>query len=951
MTRLRAKGGPDFTLLDHVLLGHFVVRPDLTVLFWNHCMADWTGIAAAKVVGQKVDSVFPRMAEPLFRKRLQDLFQGGTPIVLSAQMHGHILPLRHPDGSPRVQQIIIAPVPAGPSGGYLALFSVQDITDLARSLDLMRDMRRKALADLEERERMANVHRIQRDLAIYLNNANDLTAAVWAECLRACLQLSGLEAGGVYRHRDHGGEFELVAHQGLPDGFVKLLTRRARGCTPAQLADPGRAFFEEGPELVERQQADGIAPAMRVLAILPIRHANQVVACVNLGSFTHEHIPNWTRAALESMSGLISNGVSRIIIAAELRRSEQTARALLNATTAAVALIDPSGIIWDCNEVLCRRFNQTRADLVGVNVWDLFRPEIAARRRLLIEQVCRTRQPLFTEDERDGLWNANVIYPIVGAQNEVEYIAINAMDITARKRAEDELIRTNRQLEAAIDKANQMALRAESASTAKSEFLANMSHEIRTPMNAILGLADTLSARIRDPLLREYLDSIQASGKALLTLINDILDLSKIEAGRMELQYAPADPHRLLNEIAQVFKTRCEQKGIALNVQTDIPAALALVVDEVRLRQVLLNLVGNAVKFTEQGEIRLTVTAQDAGAGAYRLAFSIRDTGIGIPADQREAIFEAFQQLRGQSPLQYGGTGLGLTISRRLVEMMGGRIELDSEPGRGSEFRVILDRVEAAPAETVAVGANTDRTDYRFAPAVVLIADDVATNRILLKTYLDQTGLQVVEAADGPQCLELAARYKPDLCLLDIKMPGLDGFEVAQRLREQPDFLAMPIIAITAVAMKDTERLAREAGCDACLFKPVNRGRLLAELARFLKTAPAGAPSPSVPATIPAPIEDRTRWPELARTLRAQLAPRVADLRRRLYINRVKDLASRAAGAAVEGACPPLSEWAERLRLGVETFDMKRLPQILAEFDTLLTRIESASNITNGAGT
>lgn len=280
-------------------------------------------------------------------------------------------------------------------------------------------------------------------------------------------------------------------------------------------------------------------------------------------------------------------------------------------------------------------------------------------------------------------------------------------EVDERIRSENALRRSEDELRAAKLEAERLAREAETASLAKSEFLANMSHEIRTPMNAVIGYSDLLSDSVKDPQQRNYLDAIRAGSRSLLMLINDILDLSRIEAGKMRLDYSAVSVRRLLGDVRHIFDLRAREQGITLEVSVDSKMPAAMMLDETRLRQVLFNLVGNAIKFTHEGGVTVRATAipvagsrQKSGTGeegrkVYRLEVTVRDTGIGIPADQLERIFDAFEQQEGQNSRRYGGTGLGLAISRKLARMMGGELTVESEPDKGSTFMVTLPRVEA----------------------------------------------------------------------------------------------------------------------------------------------------------------------------------------------------------------------------------------------------------------
>ena len=321
-----------------------------------------------------------------------------------------------------------------------------------------------------------------------------------------------------------------------------------------------------------------------------------------------------------------------------------------------------------------------------------------------------------------------------------------------------------------IDKANhdlqEAREAAEAANQAKSLFLANMSHEIRTPMNAILGFTEILSNSIQDAQQLESLSAIQTSGKSLLGLINDILDLTKVEIGKLELEYMPVDVHSLFLEMKHIFTPKLINKGIDLKIEIDESLPDILILDEVRMRQVLLNLVGNAVKFTEKGYVKLSVHNRfpDEDLSKLDLVFSVEDTGIGIPEDQVELIFNAFEQQKGQVYTKYGGTGLGLAITEKLIKMMKGEIFVTSEVGKGSVFTVVLKNIDVASltrSELVSE-SEIDVEAVTFKHASILIVDDVELNRNIVNGYLENFDFTIYEAENGEEALDYVKKHKPN---------------------------------------------------------------------------------------------------------------------------------------------------------------------------------------------
>jgi signal transduction histidine kinase/CheY-like chemotaxis protein/HPt (histidine-containing phosphotransfer) domain-containing protein len=438
---------------------------------------------------------------------------------------------------------------------------------------------------------------------------------------------------------------------------------------------------------------------------------------------------------------------------------------------------------------------------------------------------------------------------------------------------------------------------AQDANRAKSDFLANMSHEIRTPMNAILGFTDIL--RRAGPQgaadAQKYLDIIHGSGRHLLELINDILDLSKVEAGRLEVERLPCEVHQVVLDVARIMTIKAQEKGIGLRVCFDGPLPEQALTDPHRLRQVVTNLVGNAIKFTAQGEVRISLR-MDPQAGSTRMQIDVADSGIGIPADRLESIFEPFVQAEASTTRNYGGTGLGLTISRRFARALGGDVYATSEPGRGSVFHVSIDAGPLEDAQWLSVQALEERREQSAAPAgeqaawvfprrCVLVVDDGRENRELLRVVLGDAGLDMVEAENGAIGLERAAEHDPDLVLMDIQMPVMDGVTATRTLRQRG--FDKPVIALTANAMKGFERELEDGGFTAYETKPIDIDRLLGRLAGLLggtrqQAAPAAVAQPAraEPAS-PAPQAEAAR--EAERVLEsARKAAAAAPIRSRL---------------------------------------------------------------------
>jgi signal transduction histidine kinase/ActR/RegA family two-component response regulator len=418
------------------------------------------------------------------------------------------------------------------------------------------------------------------------------------------------------------------------------------------------------------------------------------------------------------------------------------------------------------------------------------------RKRLERERLARKEAERILEEKSLALYNANVRLQAAAEQAEM---------LVVQRTAE---------LSEALDSAKR-------ASLAKSDFLANMSHEIRTPMNGIIGMTDLALDTSSDEERQEYLEIVKRSAQALLAIINDILDFSKIEAGKIQIEQVAFNLRQTVNDCVQILRARADEKDLQIHVVVDEQTPPMVLGDPTRLRQVLINLMGNAIKFTKHGQITVRIETLAVVGAPAQLKFTVQDTGIGIALDKLEKIFEAFAQADISTTRHYGGTGLGLTITQRLVQLMGGHLRVSSQLGVGSAFDFELPF--QLPTAMDARPADPEQALKPVPSLSILVVEDHPINQLLASKMLKQWGHRVSLANNGQEALDLLSQHAEpfDLVLMDMQMPVMDGLEATAKIRQMPPFRDLPIFAMTANAMLGDRELCLEAGMNDYLSKPI----------------------------------------------------------------------------------------------------------------------------------
>jgi two-component system sensor histidine kinase/response regulator len=530
-----------------------------------------------------------------------------------------------------------------------------------------------------------------------------------------------------------------------------------------------------------------------------------------------------------------------------VERRERQQRALLDNFPFMVWLKDAEGRFLAANQALANALGKATPDeIAGKRIQDLVPAELSARQaeedRLVAAEGKPRISEAFTRVDGHEAWFETYRAPVTHDGRIIGTVGFTS-DITERRQTAAELDRHRHHLAALVDErtaALSIAKEAaESASRAKSAFLANMSHELRTPLNAMIGMTALARRRATDPTQIDFLDKADRASRQLLAVIDDVLDISRIEAERLTLDSIEFKLGEVVDDLVAMIDPRAREKGLAFTL--DIAPEFSRMLlrgDPMRLGQVLLNLLSNAVKFTATGCIALRVLRLEENAGQVLLRFEVEDTGIGIAAADRQRVFLAFEQADSSLTRKYGGTGLGLSISKRLVGLMGGAIGVTSEPGTGSCFWFTARLEKTGPAATPEVAPSAADWMSECAGAHVLLAEDEPLNRDLAKDLLESFGVRVDLAEDGRQAVERVSQVDYDMVLMDVQMPTMNGIDAARAIRLLKSGATLPIVALTANAFEEDRRRCLDAGMDDYITKPFTQDQLLSAVARWLARKP-----------------------------------------------------------------------------------------------------------------
>ncbi len=524
------------------------------------------------------------------------------------------------------------------------------------------------------------------------------------------------------------------------------------------------------------------------------------------------------------------------------------------------------------------------------------------------------------------------------------------------KQKTEELLITNENLKEEINKGKLLIEQlekakqeAEQANKAKSLFLANISHEIRTPMNSVLGFAELLRNEINNSKLLNYINSIINSGKNLLTLIDDILDLARIDSGLLKLNFDYASINDFINYIQTIFEPEAINKGLYFKIENKIDDHIKILTDPIRLKQIIYNLASNAIKFTEQGGVTITCDAEILDKSKLKLKICVEDTGIGITDKIKNKIFEKFFQIDADTTRKYSGTGLGLSISKNLIYMLNGNLHLESEPGKGSSFCMIFNEIEYKKEENITMNIieEFDYENIEFTNQKVLIVDDAELNRKLLKAFLAAKNLRIYEATNGEDAVALAKNELPDIIFMDLKMPIMDGYTASSLIKKDEKTKHIPIIALTAANITDDDDFNNTSDFDGYLLKPVTKDKLITTIAKYINVLliPKDKPETAVKLEnveeeMQITEERRTEIKEQIFILRTTYLPQINNLLQTMIINNIENFASEVFNFAEKNNLILIKNWGIELKSYCANFDLPNIITTLNNFSNVIDLLE-----------
>lgn len=848
-------------IMDTAPDGLIVLDEQGTIVSFNRAASRLFGFDAEVAQGAEAcELIVPPQLRPRYRRLLDRLRRrteqtagGGMVRVKGFRRNGEEFPA----------EMSLSTLLLG--GRWHAIMAIRDITErerVERELAAHRTRLERLVArrtaeltkavnelhiEVTERRHAHELLRLQRDLAWRLGGTSDLGEAL-AMCLDTALKVSGMKCGGVHLVTEAGG-LRLVALQNLSASFEEAIRELAPDSPEAARAAAGKPCYLSVADYRGPTGEAALREGLRGLAVVPLAHEGKTLACIMVGSHTLEQFPELARTPLETVGAQAATAIARIQAEEALKRNEQKYRLLAENLKDVVFAIDLEGRLTYCSPAITELAGYSPAEKIGKPIRQYVADENQWNRVwTIVTQMVQDGKPASTELDLRRKDGSAVPVEITGKPliegGQVTAIQCVMRDMTERRRYEEQLREAKRV--------------AEAASRAKTEFLTNISHEIRTPMTAILGFAEILQTQLPEGESLQAARTIYRNGEHLLEIINDILDLSKIEAGRLDIHRQRVSPHQILCDVVSLMRIRAAAKNLSLELEFDGPLPETVYTDPLRLRQILINLVGNAIKFTEQGGIRLRARLVHHPCQP-KLECEVIDTGIGMTVEQLGNLFRPFTQADATTSRRYGGTGLGLSISKRLASLLDGDITAQSKPGKGSVFRVTvatgpLEGVPMVEPSTEAFAAATTSRRPEVPKTIlqgrrILLAEDGPDNQRLIAYLLRKSGAEVVVVENGQEAADLALREPFDLILMDLQMPVMDGYQATRMLRQNG--YRGPVLALSAHAMVHAAQECQEAGFDAYASKPIDRARLIHLAAELIKRSQAAGSVSEAPAVRP----------------------------------------------------------------------------------------------------
>ena len=699
------------------------------------------------------------------------------------------------------------------------------------------------------------------------------------------------------------------------------------------LENYGMVFCDDVSELPEDVQNRLKPQGVKSILAFPLRVSGKYFGFIRLDEC--EEFRSWTSSEIEllcTIANIISNAQLRNNVQADLEKREHENRVIIESIPDQIIRIKKDGQILPFQSTHQHDFLGIECDAQNLHISHLDKDLT----RSFANAITSCLEAGSAEINYSRLVWEDLLY------YEARFVKLNDDEVLVVIRDTTRIIENEKQLQLAKNKA-------EEASKAKSEFLANVSHEIRTPMNAILGFSEWLYDSVTEEQHKNYLHIIMSSGRNLLALINDILDLSKIESGKMNIELEPMRARIITQEIKQVLRQKYEEKGLSMKIDIDENVPEYVYMDEVRFYQILFNLANNAIKFTHKGFIRISAyTVGTDNEDMRDLIVTVEDTGIGIKEDQQKKIFSAFTQQSGQSNRFYEGTGLGLAIVNGLLKKLNGSISLSSKVGKGSKFIVNFKDVRVADVKADSgIGAAIEN-GIDFEPCKILIVDDIDFNREVLKQIINSKNVTFHEASSGEQALDVMQSFDPDLVFMDIRMSGLSGFDVTEIIKNNEKQKHIPIVAFTASTMQEDIPIIEEL-FDAFLQKPVSKKEVYDVLKKFLKYNHNTSEAIVEEAEI---IEEEEEilvsdecinqfLPDMVPVLEKDFMDKWNIIKDDLIIFDIEEFNNELTEFSYGKACTLLEEYCRDLDKGIQSFDIEIIEKKLNQFPDTLSTLKS----------